>query len=264
MVISIKTAKEIEKMRVVCHLAAEVLEFIEPYILPGISTGKLDEICHSYIVNKQKAIPACLNYHGFPKSICISINDVVCHGIPSDNEIIKEKDIINIDVGVYKDGFYGDVSKMFIMSNTSNLGRKLCKVTRDSLYRALKIVKPGIRLKKIGQNIQFFVEKNGFSVVREYCGHGIGKNFHEDPQVLHYNSYDYGILLREGMVFTIEPMVNIGKRYIKKMDDGWTVRTKDGSLSAQYEHTILVNKLGCEILTFRKEEPFSSSVLINV
>lgn len=264
MVISIKTKEEIKKMRIVCRLAAEVLEFIEPYVIPGVSTGELDRICHEYITKKQNAIPACLNYQGFPKSICTSINDVICHGIPNDNEILQSQDIINIDIGVLKNGFYGDVSKMFIMNDVTFLANKLCSVTKKSLYNVFKIIKPGVRLKKIGQNIQKFVEKNNFSVVREYCGHGIGRNFHEDPQVLHYDSYDGGVVLKDGMIFTIEPMVNFGERYIKKTNDGWTVKTKDKSLSAQYEHTILVTKTGCEILTLRKEEPFFSSILVNV
>lgn len=264
MTIFIKSKSEIKNMRIVGRLAAEVLEFIEPYVVPGISTGELDKICHSYIVKKQQAIPACLNYYGFPKSICTSINDVICHGIPDDKTFIKNGDIINIDVAVVKDGFYGDVSKMFIVGKTTDQGEKLCKITQESLYCAMRIVKSGIRLKKIGQVIQNLVEKNNFSIVREYCGHGIGKSFHEEPQVLHYESEDNGIILKKGMIFTIEPMVNAGKRNIRKMQDGWTIKTKDRKLSAQYEHTILVTDLGCEILTLRKEEPFSSPVLINV
>lgn len=264
MAISIKTKEEIKKMRNVCRLAAEVLEFIEPYVIPGISTAELDKICHDYITKEQNAIPACLNYHGFPKSICTSINDVICHGIPNNNDILKNTDIINIDVAVLKDGFYGDVSRMFIMKDVACLAKKLCDITKQVLYKVLRIIKPGIYLNKIGKSIQKFIEKNNFSVVREYCGHGIGKRFHEDPQVLHYDSYDNSIILKEGMIFTIEPMINSGERYVKKMDDGWTVKTKDKSLSAQYEHTILVNKTGCEILTLRKEEPFISSVLVNI
>lgn len=264
MFISIKTKEDIKKMRIVCKLAAEVLEFIEPYVKPGISTGELDRICHLYIVKKQKAIPACLNYYGFPKSVCISINDVICHGIPNDKTIIKNGDIVNIDVGVLKNGFYGDVSKMFIVGTVSSQGEKLCKIALESLYCAIKVVKSGVRIKKIGEVIQEFVEKNNFSIVREYCGHGIGRRFHEDPQILHYKSYDGGLKLREGMTFTIEPMVNAGKSDIKKMADGWTVKTKDKKLSAQYEHTLLVTNSGCEILTLRKEEPFSSPILINI
>lgn len=262
--ILIKSSEEIDKIRIACRLSSEVLDFIEPYVKSGISTGELDSICKSYIINTQKAIPACLNYFGFPKSICTSVNDVVCHGIPNYNEIIKDGDIINIDISVIKDGFYGDVSKMFFVGEPSKLAKKLCYVTRNSLYRALKKVRCGIRLREIGRIIQNFVGKYNFSIVREYCGHGIGKSFHEDPQVLHYDSYDFGVFLRKGMIFTIEPMINAGKRNIRKMKDGWTVKTQDRSLSAQYEHTLLVTDDGCEVLTFRQEESrYISQILIN-
>lgn len=254
MYISIKNSKEIEKMRINGCLAAEVLEMIEKYITPGINTEELDFICYNYITNKQKAIPACLGYQGFPKSICISINDTVCHGIPSKKEILKNGDIVNIDVSLVKDGFYSDTSKMFIVGKSKKIARNLCNVAKKSLYLAIKIIKPGIKLRKIGYTIQKYVEKNNFSVVREYCGHGIGKKFHENPQILHYDSYDYGIIIQPGMIFTIEPMINEGHHDIFMMKDGWTVKTKDGSLSAQYEHTILVTKKGCDILTLRKEE----------
>ncbi|ARC54878.1 methionine aminopeptidase [Candidatus Riesia sp. GBBU] len=257
MSIIIKTYEEIQKIRIASRIAAKTLEFIKPYIVPGISTEKLNLICHNHIVNSQKAFPGCLNYHGFPKSICTSVNNTVCHGIPRENEILRSGDIINIDVTVIKNGFYGDTSKMFFVGKKTKEGKKLCKVAKDSLYLAIKMVRPGIRLQKIGKSIQDFIEKNKFSVVKEYCGHGIGKKFHEDPQILHYNAYDGGITLKEGMIFTIEPMVNFGKDTVELMEDGWTVKTKDNKLSAQYEHTLSVTKHGCEILTLREEERFN-------
>ncbi|WMY94783.1 MAG: type I methionyl aminopeptidase [Arsenophonus sp.] len=264
MTISIKTEEDLNKMRIAGHLAADVLKMIKPYIKPGISTGELDRICHLYIVEKQNAIPGCLNYNGFPKSICTSINDVICHGIPNDKKILKETDIINIDVTVIKNGFYGDTSKMFFVGKPTIQSKRLCKITQESLYLALKIIKPGIHLRKIGKTIEKFIQKHHFSVVREYCGHGIGQRFHEEPQILHYDADDGGILLKKGMTFTIEPMINIGSHHIRTMKDGWTIKTKDRSLSAQYEHTVAVNEKGCEILTFRKEEePFISAILVN-
>ncbi|WMY96518.1 MAG: type I methionyl aminopeptidase [Arsenophonus sp.] len=264
MTISIKTEKNIQKMRLAGHLAAKVLQMIEPYIKPGISTGELDRICHSYIVDKQNAIPGCLNYNGFPKSICTSVNDVVCHGIPNDKKILQANDIINIDITVIKNGFYGDTSKMFFVGKPNIQSKQLCKITQESLYLALKIIKPGVPLRKIGHTIQKFVQKHHFSVVREYCGHGIGQFFHEEPQVLHYDADDGGILLKKGMTFTIEPMINIGSHQTRIMKDGWTVKTKDKSWSAQYEHTVAVNEKGCEILTLREEEkPFISTILVN-
>ncbi|MGP1956230.1 MAG: type I methionyl aminopeptidase [Arsenophonus sp. NC-PE1-MAG3] len=264
MAISIKTEEDIQKMRIAGHLAAEVLEIIEPYISPGVTTGDLDRICYSYIVKKQQATPACLNYHGFPKSICTSVNDVICHGIPSDEKILKEGDIVNIDVSIIKNGFYGDTSKMFIIGKSTIEAELLCKVTQESLYLALKTIKPGIRLRTIGQVIQKFVEQHHFSVVREYCGHGIGQVFHEEPQVLHYDADDGGVILQKGMTFTIEPMVNTGDYRIRTIKDGWTVKTKDRGWSAQYEHTLAVTNDGCEILTLRKEEELSmSAILVN-
>ncbi|WWO95477.1 MAG: type I methionyl aminopeptidase [Candidatus Dasytiphilus stammeri] len=250
----IKTIEEIEKIRVASHLAAEVLEMITPYVKSGITTSKLDYICHNYIINKQHAISACLGYRGFPKSVCISVNDVVCHGIPNDQQILKSGDILNIDVTVLKDNYYGDTSKMFIVDKTTINAQQLCQVTQNSLYLALQKIKPGIRLRILGCEIQKYVESHNFSVVRDYCGHGIGKNFHEEPQILHYNAYDNGIILQPGMVFTVEPMVNAGSYKVRQMKDGWTVKTKDHSLSAQYEHTVLVTNNGCEILTLRKDE----------
>ncbi|MGP1939217.1 MAG: type I methionyl aminopeptidase [Arsenophonus sp. ET-DL9-MAG3] len=261
----IKTEKDIQKMRIAGHLAAEVLEIIEPYIKPGVSTGKLDCICHSYILEKQQATSACLNYKKFPKSICTSVNDVICHGIPSDEKILKEGDIINIDVTVIKNGFHGDTSKMFFVGKPTIQGKRLCKVTQDSLYLSLKTIKPGIRLRTIGQTIQEFVEQHHFSVVREYCGHGIGQDFHEKPQVLHYDADDGGVILKRGMTFTIEPMINTNDHRVRIMKDGWTVKTKDRGLSAQYEHTLVVTDSGCEILTLRQEEKtFISNILVNI
>ncbi|MGL5566531.1 MAG: type I methionyl aminopeptidase, partial [Plesiomonas sp.] len=197
--------------------------------------------------------PAPLNYHGFPKSTCISVNEVVCHGIPGE-KVLKDGDIVNFDITVIKDGYHGDTSKMIIVGKPTILGERLCRITQESLYLSLKMVKPGVRLREIGKAIQKFAEAEGFSIVREYCGHGIGAEFHEEPQVLHYDADDGGVILREGMTFTIEPMINAGKRQVRLMGDGWTVKTKDRSLSAQYEHTILVTADGCEILTLRSDE----------
>ena len=254
MTVIIKTPEEIEKMRVAGRMAAEVLEMIEPHVQAGVSTEELNRICHDYIVNELDAIPAPLNYHGFPKSICTSVNQVICHGIPSESKVLKNGDIINIDITVIKDGYHGDTSKMFIIGDAKIQARRLCQVTQECLYKALKIVKPGTTLGDIGEIIQKHAEASGFSVVREYCGHGIGKGFHEEPQVVHYGKAGTGMKLVEGMTFTIEPMINAGKRHCKLLKDEWTVVTKDRSLSAQYEHTILVTKDGCEILTLRKEE----------
>ncbi|WGE46615.1 type I methionyl aminopeptidase [Actinobacillus equuli] len=252
--IPLRTEEEIEKLRVACKLASDVLVMIEPYVKEGVSTAELDRICHEYIINEQQAIPACLNYHGFPNATCISLNEVVCHGIPSADRKLKKGDILNIDVTVIKDGYYGDNSKMYVVGEPSIRDKRLIEVTLESLYIGLRTVKPGIRLKEIGKTIQQYVEKQGFSVVREYCGHGIGTEFHCDPQVLHYNSDDGGVVLQEGMVFTIEPMVNAGKKEIRNMPDGWTVKTKDRSHSAQFEHQIVVTKEGCEVMTIRDEE----------
>ncbi|CAL4320960.1 type I methionyl aminopeptidase [Buchnera aphidicola] len=258
----IKTASEIKKMRISGKLVSEVLEMIEEYIKPNISTEKINNICHDYIVTQQKAIPACLGYHGFPKSICISINDTVCHGIPSDSKNLKEGDIVNIDVAIIKNGYHGDASKMFYVGKISDLAKRLCEVTRESLYQALNIVRPGIPLYKIGETIEKYVQKEKFSVVKEYCGHGIGYNFHEQPHILHYKNKKNNNIVEENMIFTIEPMINTGGAEVKCMKDGWTVKTKDRSLSAQYEHTILVTKDGCNILTWQKNETIPS-ILIN-
>ncbi|MCR3754871.1 MAG: methionine aminopeptidase [Candidatus Westeberhardia cardiocondylae] len=248
---------DIKKIRTVGKLSAEVLEFIQCYVKPGISTGKLNNICNNYIINKQHALSASLGYQGFPKSVCISVNDVVCHGIPSNKKKLKFGDILNIDVAIVKDGFYGDTSKMFYVGTPNILAKRLCDITQKSLYLAICIIKPGVRLRELGKVIQKFVEAEKFSIVREYCGHGIGRSFHEDPQVLHYDTDDNGIVLKSGMVFTIEPMVNAGKCHVHVMKDGWTVKTKDHSLSAQYEHTVLVTECGCEIITLRSDEKYN-------
>ena len=253
MSIIIKTPEEMDKMRIAGRLAAEVLEMIEDYVKPGITTDELDQICHDYIVNEQQAIPAPLNYRGFPKSICTSVNHQVCHGIPSEKKL-KKGDIINIDITVIKDGFHGDTSKMFFVGEPSVLAQRLVRVTQEALYKGIELVKPGTRLGDIGHAIQKFVESNHYSVVREYCGHGIGRGFHEDPQVLHYGEAGTGVELQAGMCFTIEPMINAGKRQVKLLPDQWTVVTKDRTLSAQWEHTILVTNNGHEILTLRHEE----------
>jgi methionyl aminopeptidase len=250
----IKTADQIEKMRVAGKLAAEVLEMIEPYVKAGVTTEELNTICHNYIVDVQQAIPAPLNYHGFPKSICTSVNQVICHGIPSEEKKLKDGDIINIDITVIKDGYHGDTSKMFVIGKPSIMAERLVRVTQESLYLALRKVKNGVRLGDIGHVIQQYAEKHSYSVVREYCGHGIGQGFHEDPQVLHYGRPGTGEVLKTGMCLTIEPMINAGKRESKLLKDGWTVVTKDRSLSAQFEHTIVVTDTGCEILTLRSDD----------
>lgn len=256
MTVSIKTAAEIEKMRAAGSLAAEVLEMIEPLVEVGITTGELDRICHEYIIGKG-AVPAPLNYHGFPRSICTSINDVVCHGIPSDTKKLKSGDIVNIDVTVIKDEYHGDTSIMVQVGDVATHAQRLIKVTQECLYKALEIVRPGATLGDIGAVIQAHAEQNYYSVVREYCGHGIGKVFHEDPQVLHYGKKGAGLVLEEGMTFTIEPMINAGKRQTRlNQKDGWTVTTRDGRLSAQWEHTIAVTADGCEIFTRRSNESF--------
>lgn len=251
--INIKTPEEIEKMRVAGQLAADVLEMIGPYVKEGVSTDELNQICHDYIVNVQKAIPAPLNYHGFPKSICTSVNHQVCHGIPGPRQL-KEGDIVNVDVTVIKDEYHGDTSKMFTIGKPSILAQRLIKVTQECMYLGIQQVKPGAYLGDIGAAIQQHAEKNRFTVVREYCGHGIGKIFHEPPNVLHYGKPGTGDVLKPGMIFTIEPMINAGKRDVKLLPDGWTVVTKDHSLSAQWEHTVLVTETGFDILTKRKEE----------
>jgi methionyl aminopeptidase len=253
MSVVIKSAEDIEKMRIAGRLAAEVLEMIGEYVKAGATTDELDRICHDYIVNEQDAIPAPLNYRGFPKSICTSVNHCVCHGIPADKKL-KNGDIINIDVTVIKDGYHGDTSKMFFVGKAQPFAQRLVEVTHKALWTGIELVKPGTTLGDIGNAIQTYVESEHFSVVHEYCGHGIGKGFHEDPQILHYGKVGTGMALQEGMTFTIEPMVNAGNRHVKLMPDGWTVITKDRKLSAQWEHTILCTADGYEVLTLRNEE----------
>ncbi|MBT4765314.1 MAG: type I methionyl aminopeptidase [Methylococcales bacterium] len=253
MSITINTPDDIAKMRIAGQLAAEVLEIIEPHVAPGITTEELDQICHDYIVNTQQAIPAPLNYRGFPKSICTSINFQVCHGIPGPKKL-KKGDIVNIDITVIKDGYHGDTSKMFPVGTISPHAKRLIQVTQKSMFKGIEQVKPGATLGDIGYAIQKYAESNRYSIVREFSGHGIGKNFHEDPHVLHFGKPDQGLSLDPGMIFTIEPMLNIGKRNVKILSDGWTAVTKDRSLSAQFEHTILVTETGYEILTLRQEE----------
>ena len=255
MAVSIKTPEEIEKMCIAGGLAADVLQMIEPHIQAGITTNELDQICHNYIVNVQKSIPAPLNYRGFPKSICTSVNHVICHGIPGDKKL-KNGDIINIDVTVIKDEYHGDTSKMFFVGEPSIRAKRLVDVTYECMKLGIDMVKPGVRLGDIGHTIQQHAESNNYSVVREYCGHGIGREFHEDPQVLHYGLNDTGLIIEQGMIFTIEPMINMGKRHAKLLPDEWTVVTKDRSLSAQWEHTILVTADGHEVLTKRDDEIF--------
>ena len=258
MPITIKTAAEIDKMRVAGRLAAEVLEMIVPFVRPGISTEELDQICHRHIIEIQQAIPAPLNYHGFPKSICTSVNHVVCHGIPGERRL-KNGDIINVDITVIKDGFHGDTSQMFVVGETSLKARRLVDTAYECLLVGIALVRPGARLGDIGAAIQTLAESRNFSVVREYCGHGIGSIFHEEPQVLHYGNAGTGVELQPGMTFTIEPMINAGKRHVKLLSDNWTVVTKDRGLSAQWEHTVLVTDSGHEVLTARAGEDLGSA-----
>ena len=256
MPVTIKKPSEIEKMRVAGQLAADVLEMIGPMVRAGQKTGELNKICHEYIVNEQNAIPAPLNYHGFPKSICTSVNHVVCHGIPTYKEKLNDGDIINIDITVIKDGYHGDTSKTFFIGRPSKEVKKLVDITYACMKDAISIVRPGVHLGDIGHIIQNLAENNGYSVVREYCGHGIGKIFHEEPQVLHYGNPNTGMMLKEGMTFTIEPMINLGERHVELLDDNWTVETKDKKISAQWEHTVLVTKKSFEVLTKRSDENF--------
>jgi len=246
--VTIKSHEQREAMRVAGRLAADVLDMIAEHVEPGVTTGELDRICHEYMVEEQGTIPACLNYRGFPKSVCTSVNHVVCHGIPSDKRL-KKGDLLNIDVTVIKDGWHGDTSRMFLVGEPSVLGKRLSDVAHGAMWRGIEIVRPGTRLGDIGAAIQEYVESHHFSVVREYCGHGIGLEFHEDPQVLHYGKPGTGLTLEPGMTFTIEPMVNAGKRQVKVLPDGWTVVTKDHKPSAQWEHTILVTDDAHEVLT---------------
>jgi methionyl aminopeptidase len=253
MTIHIKTAEEQDLMRVAGRLTADVLDMIGPYVKPGISTNQLDQICHDYIVDTQQAIPAPLNYRGFPKSTCTSVNHVVCHGIPSDKKL-RNGDCINIDITVIKDGLHGDSSRMFHVGKPNVQAQRTAQIAYEAMLEGIRQVRPGAMLGDIGQAIQSYVEARHCSVVREYCGHGIGRGFHEDPQVLHYARNDKGIEIKPGMAFTIEPMVNAGKRHVRLLPDGWTVVTKDHSLSAQWEHTILITDTGHEILTLGAED----------
>jgi len=259
MAITIKDNHDIEKMRVACRLASEVLDYITPFVVPGVTTEKLDQLCHDYMVNVQGCIPAPLNYappgHApYPKSICTSINQQVCHGVPGDR-VLKNGDIVNLDITTIKDGYHGDTSRMFCVGTPSPQAKRLCDITYECMWRGIQQVKPGATLGDIGHAIQKHAESSGYSVVREFCGHGIGKKFHEDPQVLHYGKPGTGIKLQEGMIFTIEPMINAGKRDIRQMGDGWTIVTKDRSLSAQWEHTVLVTADSYEVLTVSDGTP---------
>ncbi len=257
--ITIHSIDDIAKMRIAGKLASEVLDYITPFVVNGVSTEKLDQLCHDYIVNVQQAIPAPLNYAPdghtpYPKSICTSVNHVICHGVPSD-KVLKNGDTLNIDITVIKNGYHGDTSRMFHVGEVSIQAKRLSELTYQAMWLGIHKVKPEATLGDIGYAIQSFAEKNGCSVVREFCGHGIGKKFHEDPQILHYGRPNTGLKLRAGMIFTIEPMINAGKRDIKQMPDGWTIVTKDRSLSAQWEHTVLVTETGFEVLTLSAGSP---------
>ena len=252
----IKNETEVRGMREAGRLAAEVLEMISPMVKPGVSTGELDSICYEFITNVQNAIPANVGYRGFEKTLCTSINQVVCHGIPDFQRKLKDGDILNIDVTVKKDGWHGDTSKMFLVGKSQPHNERLVNITQECLYKGIEQVKPGAHLGDIGNAIQSHAEKNHYSVVEDYCGHGIGEIYHEDPQVLHYGKAGTGIELQEGMCFTIEPMINLGTKYTKALADGWTVETKDGRNSAQWEHTLVVSSSGYEVLTKRSEENF--------
>lgn len=254
MQVTIKTPAEQEQMRAAGRLAADVLDMIAPYIVPGVTTDELNARCHGYIVNEQRAVPAPLNYRGFPKSICTSVNHVVCHGILSPDKRLKHGDIINVDITVIKDGWHGDTSRMFAVGKIAPAAQRLIDVTHEAMWLGIRQIRPGARLGDIGAAIQSFVEPQHLSIVREYCGHGIGRIFHEDPQVLHYGERGSGVPLEPGMTFTVEPMVNAGKRHVRLLPDGWTVITKDHSLSAQWEHTVLVTESGYEVLTLGAAE----------
>ncbi|WP_407487480.1 type I methionyl aminopeptidase [Acinetobacter baumannii] len=247
--VTIKTEQDLEKLRVSGRLAAQVLEMIGEYVKPGVTTEYLDNICNDYIVNTLKVIPANVGYHGFTKTICTSVNEVVCHGIPSQNKILKDGDIINIDVAIIKDGYFGDTSRMYYVGNVNPHAKKLVETTYEAMVAGIHAVKPGATLGDIGYAIQSVAHREGYSIVREYCGHGIGKVYHEQPNILHYGQRGQGLVLKKGMVFTIEPMVNAGKPQVKELNDGWTVITQDHSLSAQWEHMVAVTDTGFELLT---------------
>ena len=254
MQVTLKTPSEQDHMRVAGRLAADVLDMIGPQIVPGVTTDELNERCHDFIVNVQQAVPAPLNYRGFPKSICTSVNHVVCHGIPSADKRLKQGDIVNVDVTVIKDGWHGDTSRMYPVGKIAPPAQRLVDVTREAMWVGIREIRPGAHLGDIGAAIQAFVEPQHLSIVREYCGHGIGRIFHEDPQVLHYGERGRGVELQPGMTFTVEPMVNAGKRHVRLLADGWTVITKDHALSAQWEHTVLVTDAGYEVLTLGAAE----------
>ncbi|NTV10818.1 MAG: type I methionyl aminopeptidase [Zoogloea sp.] len=247
--VTIKTPAEIDMARKAGALAADVLYMIAPHVKPGVTTEELDRLCYDYIVNVQKAIPANVGYHGYPKTVCASVNHVICHGIPSPKKVLKDGDIVNIDVAVIKDGWHGDTSRMYFVGQPGTLARRLVNTTFEAMWAGIREVRPGATLGDIGHAIQTVAHREGFSVVREYCGHGIGRGYHEDPQVLHYGRRGEGMVLRTGMVFTIEPMINAGKPATKQLPDGWTVVTKDHSLSAQWEHMLTVTEDGFEVLT---------------
>ena len=252
--VTIKTPAQQEQMRTAGRLAADVLDMIGPYVVPGVTTDELNARCHEYIVNTQQAVPAPLNYRGFPKSICTSVNHVVCHGIPSPDKRLKQGDIINVDVTVIKEGWHGDTSRMYPVGKIAPSAQRLIEITHEAMWIGIRQVRPGAHLGDIGAAIQGFVEPQHLSIVREYCGHGIGQIFHEDPQVLHYGERGTGVQLLPGMTFTVEPMVNAGKRHVRLLPDGWTVITKDHSLSVQWEHTVLVTDTGYEVLTLGAAE----------
>jgi methionyl aminopeptidase len=259
MTITINTESDIAKMRIAGRLGSEVLDYITPFVVHGVTTGELDKLCHDYIVNVQQAIPAPLNYAPdghtpYPKSICTSVNHVICHGVPGD-KVLKNGDIVNLDITVIKDGYHGDTSRMFHVGEVSIQAKRLSELTYKAMWLGINQVKPDATLGDIGYAIQSFAEKNGFSIVREFCGHGIGTKFHTEPQVLHYGRPGQGIKLKAGMIFTVEPMINAGKRDIKQMPDGWTIVTKDRSLSAQWEHTVLVTETGYEVMTLSAGSP---------
>ena len=261
MAVTLKTAEDIAHMRVACRLASEVLDYITPFVKAGVSTGEINRLCHAYMRDVQGTVPAPLNYAPpgyppFPGAICTSVNDVICHGIPDDKKILKNGDAINLDITVITpEGYYGDTSRMFIVGEGTILAKRLAQVTYECMWKGIAAVRPGARLGDIGHVIQQHAEAAGYSVVREYCGHGIGKNFHEDPQILHYGRPGTGLELKTGMIFTIEPMINAGKRDIRTMPDQWTVKTRDRSLSAQWEHTILVTETGYDVLTVSAQTP---------
>jgi methionyl aminopeptidase len=242
-----KTPEEIEVMKESCQLAAEVLVMIDPYVKPGVTTDRLNQICHDFIVSKG-AIPSPLNYRGFPKSICSSVNEEICHGIPSERKL-RNGDIVNLDITTYFKGFHGDTSRTFFVGSPRKKAEKLVDVCKEALQRGIEVVKPGARLGDIGATIQNLAESHGFTVVREFCGHGIGSNFHEEPQILHYGNFGEGLEIKKGMVFTIEPMLNLGKPDLKILSDKWTAVTQDGQLSAQFEHTLCVTDTGVEVMT---------------